>query len=81
MILLDEHSYLKLWAKAIYLRDRALIEKMNSDELTTHLVRVLTQLYAQPEEIEHVRLAVQQLIRDDAPPADSPVRATNRMYR
>jgi len=81
MIVLDEHSYLTPWAKAIYLRDRALIEKMTREELTAHLVRVLTQLYAQPEEIERVRLGIQQLIRDDAPPADSPVRTTNRMYR
>jgi hypothetical protein len=81
MIAIDEHSYLKPWAKAIYLRDRALIEKMSRDDLTAHLVRVLTQLYAQPEEIERVRLHVQQLIRDDAPPPSSPVRTTNRMYR
>jgi len=81
MILLDEHGYLKLWAKAIYLRDRAAIEKMTSDELAAHLVRVLTQIYAQPEELERVRQEVQQLIRNDAPPADSPVHKSNRMYR
>jgi len=81
MILLDEHGYLKLWAKAIYLRDRALINKMNSDELAAHLQRVLTQLYAQPEELAAVTNEVLTLLRDDAPPADSPVRTTNRMYR
>ena len=80
MILPDPNGYLKLWAKAIYLRDRTAIERMNSDELAAHLVRVLTQLYAQPEELERVRLGIQQLIRNDAPPADTP-KSTNRMYR
>lgn len=80
MILLDEHGYLKLWAKAIYLRDRALIETMSQDDLAAHLERVLTQLYAQPEELTRVRQEVQQLLRNDAPPADTP-KSTNRMYR
>lgn len=77
-----ETSYIRKWAQAIVDREGREALRLPHDKLRARVTEILRPLGPTEPEIAAITMGIEDLIRRDAPPADSPrVRGPERMYR